>query len=87
MVELQYSVRASPSTMEEEEVLEREKEATKGVDEKALLPPLYIGVPGGGGAHPRRSNLLWPAAKGRFPSPPRHLGVPSTCGTLPLWKP
>ena len=31
MVELQYSVRASPSTMEEEEVLEREKEATKGV--------------------------------------------------------
>ena len=29
MVKLQYSVRASPSTMEEEEVLEREKEATK----------------------------------------------------------
>ena len=33
--------------MEEEEVLEREKEATKGVAQKALLPPLYIGVPGG----------------------------------------
>ena len=47
LMELQYSGRASPSTMEEEEVLEREKEATKGMDEKALLPPLYIGVPGG----------------------------------------
>ena len=34
MVELQYSVRASPSTMEEEEVLEREKEATKGVSDE-----------------------------------------------------
>ena len=50
VMELQYSVRASPSTMEEEEVLEREKEATKGMDEKALLPPLYIGGPRGGGA-------------------------------------
>ena len=30
VMELQYSDRASPSTMEEEEVLEREKEATKG---------------------------------------------------------
>ena len=38
MMELQYSVRASPSTMEEEEVLEREKEATKGMNQKALLP-------------------------------------------------
>ena len=45
LMELQYSVRASPSAMEEEEVLEREKEATKGMDEKALLPPLYIGGP------------------------------------------
>ena len=42
MVELQYSVRASPSTMEEKEMLEREKEATKGMDEKALLPPCWI---------------------------------------------
>ena len=50
LMELQYSSRASPSTMEEEEVLEREKEATKGVDEKALLPPPYIGVPGGASA-------------------------------------
>ena len=47
VMELQYSVRASPSAMEEEEVLEREKEATKGMDEKALLPPLYIGGPRG----------------------------------------
>ena len=38
VVELQYSVRASPSAMEEEEVLEREKEATKGVDEKPSFP-------------------------------------------------
>ena len=38
VVELQYSGRASPSSMEEEEVLEREKEATKGMNEKALLP-------------------------------------------------
>ena len=48
VMELQCSVRASPSAMEEEEVLEREKEATKGVDQKALLPPLYIGGPRGG---------------------------------------
>ena len=38
VMELQYSGRASPSTMEEEEVLEREKEATKGVDEKPSFP-------------------------------------------------
>ena len=68
-MELQYSVWASPSAMEEEEVLEREKEATKGMDEKALLPPLYIGGPRGG-AGPRRSNLLGGAAgKGGFPPP------------------
>ena len=74
VMELQYSVRASPSAMEEEEVLEREKEATKGVDQKALLPPLYIGGPRGG-AGPRRSNLLgWGGGQGGFPSPPRHLG-------------
>ena len=38
MVELQDSVRASPSTMEEKDELEREKEATKGVDEKPSFP-------------------------------------------------
>ena len=43
-----HSSRASLSTMEKEEVLEREKEATKGVDQKALLPALYIGGPKGG---------------------------------------
>ena len=39
VMELQYSVRASPSAMEEEEVLEREKEATKGQGVKSLLSP------------------------------------------------
>ena len=39
VVELQYSVRASPSsTEEEEEVLEREKEATKDMGEKPSFP-------------------------------------------------
>ena len=38
VMELQYSVRASPSAMEEEEVLEREEEATKGVAEKPSFP-------------------------------------------------
>ena len=38
LMELQYSGRASLSTMEVEEVLEREKEATKGVDEKPSFP-------------------------------------------------
>ena len=47
-MELQYSGRATPSTMEEEEVLEREKEATKGVDEKPSFPH-YI-YEGQGGA-------------------------------------
>ena len=52
LMELQYSGRASLSTMEEEEVLGREKEATKGQGtryEVPPLPPLYIGVPRGGG--------------------------------------
>ena len=48
VMELPYSGRASLSTMEEEEVLEREKEATKGVDQQPLLPPLFIGGPRGG---------------------------------------
>ena len=38
VMELQYSVRALPSAMEEEEVLEREKEATKGIDQKPSFP-------------------------------------------------
>ena len=52
VVELQYSGRASLSTMEVEEVLGRKKEATKGQGvqyEVPPLPPLYIGVPRGGG--------------------------------------
>ena len=49
MVELQNSVRASPSTMEEEEeeVLEREREATKGVGEKPSFPTIYRRAKGG----------------------------------------
>ena len=38
LMELQYSGWASPSAVEEEEVLEREKEATKGVDEEPSFP-------------------------------------------------
>ena len=38
LMELQYSGRASLSTMEVEEVLGREKEATKGMDEKPSFP-------------------------------------------------
>ena len=73
VMEWQFSGRASPSAMEQEEVLEREKEATKGIGEKALLPPLYVGGPRGG-AGPRRSNLLGVRPRGRKPSSPRHLG-------------
>src|SRR4051812_45739021 len=44
MVELQYSGRASPSSMEEEEVLEREREAPRQRGAAAPLPsPLYRG--------------------------------------------
>ena len=38
VVELQYSGRASPSTMEEEDVLEREREAPKMCSEKPSFP-------------------------------------------------
>ena len=49
VVKLQYSVRASPSSTEEEEVLEREKEATKGQGMKSLLSPtIYRRAKGGG---------------------------------------
>ena len=50
-MELQYSVRASPSTMEKEEVLEREKEATKGVDQEAHAPREQEGKRPKGGRH------------------------------------
>ena len=50
-MELQYSGWATPSTMEEEEVLEREKEATKGQGLKVLSPSspptIYRGAKGG----------------------------------------
>ena len=48
-MELQYSGRASPSTMEEEDVLEREREAPKAWGKKSSISPLYIGGPRGGG--------------------------------------
>ena len=41
MVELQYSVRASPSTMEEEEVLEREREAPRRGVRGPPSPTIY----------------------------------------------
>ena len=47
VVELQYSGRASPSTMEEEDVLEREREAPTGRDQITCYgqpqASLYIG--------------------------------------------
>ena len=49
LMELQYSGRATPSTMEEEEMLKREKEATKGQGMKSLLSPtIYRRAKGGG---------------------------------------
>ena len=51
-----------------------------------LPPTIYRGARGGAG--PSRWHLLGgAAAKGRFPSFPRHLGVPSTTWTLQWWKP
>ena len=47
VMELQYSGRASPSTMEEEDVLEREREAPKVWGKKSSISPLYIGGPRG----------------------------------------
>ena len=47
VMELQYSGRASPSTMEEEEVLKREMEAPKARVRGPPSPPLYIGGLGG----------------------------------------
>ena len=47
VMELQYSGRASLSTMEEEEVLEREKEATKGIAQKPSFPNIYRRAKGG----------------------------------------
>ena len=48
VMKLQYSGRASPSTMEEEEELEREREAPKARGKKSSISPLYIGGPRGG---------------------------------------
>ena len=47
VVELQYSGRASLSTMEEEDVLEREREAPKAKVKGPPSPPLYIEGLGG----------------------------------------
>ena len=41
VMELQYSGRASPSSMEEEDVLEREREAPKAWYERPSLPTIY----------------------------------------------
>ena len=50
VVELQYSGRDSPSSMEEEDVLEREREAPKAWGEKSSISPLYILGPREGAA-------------------------------------
>ena len=47
VMELQYSSRASLSSMEEEDVLEREREAPKAWGEKSSTSPLYIEGPRG----------------------------------------
>ena len=52
VVELQYSGRASPSTMEEEDVLGREREVPKAWGKKWPISPQYIGGPRGGGRRP-----------------------------------
>ena len=45
---LQYSDRASPSSMEEEDVLEREREAPKAKGKKSSISPtIYRGAKGG----------------------------------------
>ena len=47
VMELQYSGRASPSSMEEEEVLEREREEPKAWGERPSLPPTIYRGPRG----------------------------------------
>ena len=72
-MELHNSGRASPSTMEEEEVLEREREAPKARVRGPPFPPLYIGGLRGG-AGPRRCNLLGgrrPREESLLPKAPR----------------
>ena len=49
-MELQYSGRASPSTMEEEDLLEREREATKGKGKKSPISPTIYRRANGGAA-------------------------------------
>ena len=76
-MELQYSGRASPSSMEEEDVLEREREAPKAWGERPSFPTIYREPRGGAG--PRRCNLLGgrrPREESLLPKAPR--------GCLPL---
>ena len=47
---------------------------TKDQGKKSSISPTIYRRAKGGGAGPRRSNLLGGAAKGRNPSSPRHLG-------------
>ena len=49
VMELQYSGRASPSSMEEEDVLEREREAPKAKVWLPSLPPTIYRAKGEGG--------------------------------------
>ena len=73
-MELQYSGRASPSSMEEEEVLERKREAPKAKVRDPPPPTIYRGPRGGAG--PRRWDLLggrrprgWSAPQGKWRRP------------------
>ena len=85
VIELQYSGRASPSSMEEEEVLEREREAPKAWVRLPSVPPLYIASPGGAPALEIQSPK-GAAAKGGG-VPPKASGAPPTLGfpTLGAW--
>ena len=47
VMELQYSGRASPSSMKEEDVLEREREAPKMCYERPSFPTIYREPKGG----------------------------------------
>ena len=72
-MELQYSGRASLSSMEEEDLLEREREAPKACIERPSFPTIYRESKGGG-AGPRRSNLLGgvrPREESLLPKAPR----------------
>ena len=94
-MELQYSGRASPSTMEEEEVLEREREAPKAKVRCPPSPPLYIGPRERGRTQPcpflqgrvrpRGEGVHPPQGTSEVPSPFRTLPLSYLLAHGPLW--